>query len=1487
MNRKPSLSKRLTAYAMLFCMGAQPAFAGVTDISLVPLSSSSNASVLPNLMFILDDSGSMLRDFLPDFVADSLSDNNTTSCMVRSDGSPDCLIGDPPFNAGGVNGFNGVYYDPTIYYAPALGADGKPLINPPTGVVNETSLPPDAYLGGTNVNVTTNATERRYCNPNSVCKRNGDDGAGNLVGGVNDAGTTLAAGQFPYRSHASNSSTQIFGLPEMMTQGTFSRIVAGTTVEVATIEPHGMAVNDRILITGTSNFNNGDALVNSIVNANTFRVASGASSATAQSGSLRKHSTGTANRTGNTITVTSNGHGLVVGDRINTLRHTLSAFNISNANVTAVTANTFQYTSSGSGTVATALTLNWVRNGLYNNDETATSNPIAFRITPIEYCTDVNLTTCTQALPPAAVPPVGFPFPAYLRYCKSRAEAIAPGAVSGSTGTPATARCQGKYLNTHKFPRYGWFNRENIKSGVSFTGRPNRIDCASAPTCSYAEEIKNYARWYTYYRTRMQMMKAATGRAFLKFISNPGGGKPDSLRVGFITINPGSSVDANKYLKIDNFDTTHAPSWYTKLYNQNPSAFSGTPLRAALSRAGWIFAGKMNTGLTNGILAADDPIQQSCQRNFSILTTDGYWNGSTGQDLNASEILNHDNVDNQVIAPYTEYMVSRASGTYDGNLLSGTTAGSSAGGRGTLADVALYYYKTDLRDAAFSNQTNALGTNVATNNVPTKVGNKDFVTHQHMVTFSVGIVDGLMRYQSDYEIASTGDFANIKSGSAGACFWSGAGACNWPSPQQDELPAIDDLWHAAVNGRGTYYSARDPNTLSIGLEGALSALNAQMAAAAASATSSPNITQTDRQIFSTTYQTDTWAGKIVAQDIDPATGNVSPTILWTADTLLLSKVTAVGDTRSIYTFDSGAANKIEAFTWGNLAPAQQTYLTNKCSPITSMTQCSTLTPTQLTDANTGTNLLAFLRGATGMEGAGFRDRRQIDPATGAAVQTILGDTINARPQFVRSSTVNYGLEGTPNTHNAFRASVASRSPRLYVGANDGYLHAFHGDTGEERWAYLPSFLMPNLYALADTGYSSQHRFFVDGSPEVAEVLDTVAGVWKTILVGGLNGGGRGFYAIDITSPDSPKGLWEFCSDSTLCAVNDADLGLSYGNPVIGKRASDGKWVVVVTSGLNNVTPGNGRGYFYVLDAISGAILDKVEVNNTVGDTTTPSGLMKINAAYDSANTSATFRTVYGGDQLGNVWRLDMTTSPPTPALLASLQDDAGRKQPISTEPVLTKIGGQIVVYIGTGRYLGSTDLSDPGLASGIAWQQSLYAFADSVAGYGASALRLNSQMVKQDLTIISPTQRGTTQNMVNWGTGPSNHIGWYLDFNPGATATPPGASPGERVNIDMDLVLGTLVVTTNVPVTGGGCTVGGDSWQYQLDYKSGSFLANSSGQVAGQYLGNVITVGIAVIQLPSGAIKGIATGADTGKSTVGVQISAGGTGAKRFSYRER
>jgi type IV pilus assembly protein PilY1 len=1747
--------KRFLAYALIGSMTAQPAFAASTDIATIPLASAAGASVLPNLLFTLDSSGSMDWDYLPDFVNDSNTcmRNGSGSATSGSSGSA-CAAGDPPYYAGGQHGFNGVAYDPNLTYAVGLKSDG-------TTVLSSSSLPPSTYTikndaygaqSTSSTNITTGVTDKHYCNPNNVCRRNGaDNSTGNVLpataGTVKDPfGNTLQPGQFPYRTNPSNASDPAvisFGMPEMMSIASFSR--SGSTITATTVEPHGLSSGNIVYVaaTGSSNFDNNAATI-TVDSTTQFHYTGGSSGSSPRSGSYRKEISGTWARptTGTTtqqqtITVVSNSHGLVTGDQIYA--------NSDNSNetgtfaITKIDANQFSYVSSSSGSSSGNVT--WVRNGLYNNTNTASGPAVSYYITPVEWCSDVNLTLCVRVTPPAT-PPADHPFPAYVRYCQSLPLAVAPATAISGNDASGNALCRGKYVNSgviagvsYVYPRFGWFSRDTIQSGVSsYANRPGRSDTGcSSGTCTYAAEILNYATWWTYYRTRMQMMKTAAGRAFVGFVSNPPA-RPDTLRVGFITINPfypnqtnatqQSTVQSSRYLRIDTFNTTNAPNWYTKFYAQVPD--QSTPLREAVSRAGWIFAGKLNTGLTAGIPTTDDPMLASCQRNFNLMTTDGFWNGNGGQDIAGADMGNLDAVNPTIIAPYTQVMVDRATTvTFDGvgastvtttptttleqkvctgggtvtfangsstscgcpaNLkrvkqsttLGGTTstsvegqspvpgtvtpsstfqditacnalqvatttqpvtvtetkictgsgsvtfadgtttscqcsnssrnvaiketrtgttktsitfdggtavvtysggtttltystnstAGSgfgstnptscssnslssqvvaqnvnttgstttssttgstisnsnititpnpqtaagtqfsttTAGTQGnTLADAALYYYQTDLRGGTDVNSngtgpsTNLGGTgtvDVSANNIPTAAGSADFVTAQHLVTFTVGMADGLMRYQSDYATASSGDFANIKAGTLGACFWT-PGFCDWPAPTHDDPSALDDLWHAAVNGRGQYYQALNANALSLGLTSALSALNTQVASAAAAATSSPNVTQTDNQAFSTTYETTVWSGKIFMQLLDPATAQPSPTIQWQADSLLLNKVTPSSDTRNILTADSTSSTGLSQLDWSNTSI--QGYFTNACTN-NLLTQCggSVLSGADKTTVDQGQALLGFLRGQTGNErtptcttGCLFRDRVAVDTVTNTTTQTILGDTVDAKPVFVRNPTFSYTDAVTP-TYASFQAANANRAARVFVGANDGYLHAFDANTGDEVWAYAPRFLLASMYVLADTNYTNKHRFFVDGTPQSADVFDATAGAWKTIVVGGTGAGGRGFYALDVTDPNNPKGLWEFCANSSYCSNNDVDLGYSYANPIIGKRSFDGKWVVVLTSGLNNGTTvippdpaGSGGGFFYVLDAVTGQLLNKVATNNSsgvnVGTGTTPSGLMHMAAFFNTPLTDATFQYVYAGDQLGNVWRLDMSPSKPKVTHVAQLMDkptgSSPRAQPITTPPVLTFINSQRVLYVGTGRYLGQADLSDPG-SGDPAWQQSLYAFKDKGTDYGN--IRDDSNMVLQQFNQQSPTTRGVTGTPVSWTT----KDGWMIDFNPTFPGDPAaGNSPGERVNVNMQLVLGTLIVTTTVPNLSGtaSCVSGGFSFQYDFDFKSGLPV---SGTVVGSNMGQLI-VGSTAVETTTGQIYDLNKFLPGQFTPTGVPISGSVTGVKRFSYR--
>jgi type IV pilus assembly protein PilY1 len=1064
-------------------------------------------------------------------------------------------------------------------------------------------------------------------------------------------------------------------------------------------------------------------------------------------------------------------------------------------------------------------------------------------------------------------------------------------------------------------------------------------------------EEQNFANWFTFYRTRLLLMKTAAGRAF--------NGLNDTYRVGFITIctdgsdcssDGSTSGDADVtpvlpayYLKIDAFSATHKADWYTKFYQQLPTSF--TPLRQALSRVGRHYAGYTD-GINSGM--NEDPIQYSCQQNFAILTTDGYWNTSKGKNLTngtsgAGDIGEQDA--NSGISPrpmfdggpVTTVLVERqytfrgggtctlpkerarlverttttpqsGSPTVSTSTISNsvcvagpfptpwtvvssttTAAGSTPN---TLADVAAYYYQTDLRPGMIDNLTPA-GSGVE----------DDTAKHQHMTTFTLGLgLDGQLKYDPNYR-SGAGDFAALRSGAMG-----------WPNPNpaspgttnaNDQKARIDDLWHAAVNGRGQYFSAKDPTSLASSLTTALTGIQARLASAAAAATSTLEPTVGDNLIILPTYTTQEWTGELrgFQIDLDPASpnfGQLQGTPIWTARSKLDARTGAACDGRTIKLFRSGAANNLVDFTWNTQAcdaagaptgaastgldTTEQAFFTaaGTTDEVQDLTQWSLMTDGTSGTANqkaaaAGANLVNFVRGQRGREGPNPFVPDDLTKLYRQRV-SVLGDIVNSQPLYVRKAAFNYGDTG----YAAFKASVDARAPMVYVAANDGMLHAFTAASdatgGEEAWAFIPRAALPRLYKLADTNYANLHEYYVDGRPVRDDVYDTSSGTWRTILVGGLNKGGRGYYALDITDPTTPKALWEFSHSPSVCTgageFSYCHLGYTFGNPVISKLA-DGRWVVFVTSGYNNVnTPaqsGDGVGYLYVLNAMTGEILYKISTG--VGSAAAPSGLSKITAWVNNADVDNTTLRVYGVDLTGNLWRFDVNDTqdgagnpilPPAgrdAVRLATLRDPAGNPQPITVAPRLAEVGAPPVpfVFVATGKYIGVSDVTDTQV-------QSIYAIKDPLAATGYSNLRVA-------LPQISLPTGGARTATCATGCDVSN--GWFADL--------PDA--GERVNVAMELQLGTLVVASNVPANSP-CEPGGFSYLNFFAIDSGLPPAGTSVAQA-RYRTTGLTVGLSIVKLPDGTVvvyRQKHTGEPPAKEEV--PIGSGAPSGKRVTWRE-
>jgi type IV pilus assembly protein PilY1 len=430
-------------------------------------------------------------------------------------------------------------------------------------------------------------------------------------------------------------------------------------------------------------------------------------------------------------------------------------------------------------------------------------------------------------------------------------------------------------------------------------------------------------------------------------------------------------------------------------------------------------------------------------------------------------------------------------------------------------------------------------------------------------------------------------------------------------------------------------------------------------------------------------------------------------------------------------------------------------------------------------------------------------------------------------------------------------------------------------------AAVPSLVLPNLYKLADKNYAALHQYFVDGTPVAADICPSAPATactgaqWRTILVGGLNRGGRGYYALDITDPAAPKALWEF---------TDANMGYTYGNPEIAKLA-DGTWAVLFTSGYNNISPGDGVGRLYVVNAATGALIRTISTGS--GSSGTPSGLARVRAWADNAMADNTAVRIYGGDLLGNLWRFDINDNVGASGyeaerLTTFYGNAAGTAvQPITTKPELGEVNGNAMVFVGTGRYLGTTDLSDASL-------QSFYAVKDRLGNAALTPLanpRANGSGFIQQMLTTTACPPGSPATICSAGetvrTGTANAVdlvtdnGWYLDL----------PDSGERANTDPTLALGTLGFTTNVPNVSA-CTAGGYSFSYFLDYRSGAPVSTSTTHVVGAKLGNALATRGVFVRLPNNTVVQLTRMSDGTTKTTNVPIGSGSGATRRVSWRE-
>ena len=607
------------------------------------------------------------------------------------------------------------------------------------------------------------------------------------------------------------------------------------------------------------------------------------------------------------------------------------------------------------------------------------------------------------------------------------------------------------------------------------------------------------------------------------------------------------------------------------------------------------------------------------------------------------------------------------------------------------------------------------------------------------------------------------------------------------------------LQNTADNAGGKAYAAEDGKALKTALKQAFTDAISR-ASFSAVAVNTGSITASSK-LYQAVFDSTDWSGDIEAYTVN-SDGSVASTTSWIASEQF--PAINVAASRIIFTYDGTIG---QPFQWGDISASQQALL--------------------------GTSdILDYLRGDPTHEeanGGAFRDRNKL-----------LGDFINSAPVWVGKPSMHYpdnwGTGSTETAYSTFKSSKSARTPIVYVGANDGMLHAFNASSGVEKFAYVPAILYSNLDDLADPGYA--HKYYADGSPTVVDAYFSSA--WHTVLVSGLNAGGQGVYALDVTDPDNittealgaGKVLWEF-DDS-----DDVDLGYTYSQPNI-VRLQNGSWAAVFGNGYNNTvsdshTSSTGNAVLYIMNIANGALIKKIDTGEGTADDPTgsarPNGLASV--APVDVNGDNIVDYVYAGDLFGNLWKFNLNNSDINQWTVAYSNPiftachgstcTASNSQPITTRPQvgLHPNGTGYMVYFGTGKYFENNDDTSASQTT-----QSFYGIWDKNESSLTSFDRDNllKQEILEEINLDGDEDddfRITTDNSIDWST----NKGWYLDLiNTEGGNTD---NKGERQISSSILRDGRIIFTTMMPEDNP-CSAGGTGWLMELDARDGSRLAFS------------------------------------------------------------
>ena len=837
------------------------------------------------------------------------------------------------------------------------------------------------------------------------------------------------------------------------------------------------------------------------------------------------------------------------------------------------------------------------------------------------------------------------------------------------------------------------------------------------------------------------------------------GGSLNSKSVNATVMNANSMRPIDATLGTGSSQTTHRANFLD--FVSKLSANNGTPSPLMFSQADGYMRrplGKNSPWSTDpGGTGSKSTEYLGCRRNYHLMMTDGRWNGT------ATPIPDTSRRDNA-----NDLSIGGGAATYSGTnsaLYRDTSSGT------TLADWAFYSWATPLQtsglkdadklipsltyEQAPANEVFGTGADQVTLK---KFWNPKYnpATWPHMVTYTIGFSQ--LAYSWNYD-AITAPEELAPFGYDGSFPGLAKGTISWPDlTASTENKNALDLWHAALNGRGRFYAIEQGTELEKAFRDIIGKINEESTPlpdeiAGGGSTSGYNVSQSNAGIFASIYSPKRgWSGSITAtraiepeeyacpteEDKDAKCIRFPDTIAgWqgksTADRL--DALTPADISNRLVLSWSDDTSKGIPFKW--TAASEIGYSTAQKQALLGLAAGDTITAALKTQ---GQNIVNYIRGDKSLEGTTeakplrVRFSRQ-------------GDVVNSEIWYAGRPISNYAMG-----YSTFAAAQKSRTPILYVGGNDGMLHGFSATDGKELIAYVPRGVVSGLNALTDKDY--QHRYYVDGSPMTGDIKDGLN--WKTLLVGALGAGGKGYFVLDVTNPagfgsaaaadlvlmdrtrakDEAAPNCSALSGAAKIACNTAvdennDIGNIVAQPGRNPtnlqeatqitRLNNGRWAVVMGNGYNSA---NQRPVLLVQYLDGDKALKRIQaVPATVATgsgNATDNGLAS--PALVDLDGDGKTDVVYAGDNLGNLWKFDLTSTNETQWAVAfgdnkplfttrgpvKLTDTTrGQVQPITAPPIVRPndrlmivgtgvnaktipVGGMMIAF-GTGRNVTAND----------------------------------------------------------------------------------------------------------------------------------------------------------------------------------------------------